>query len=74
MPKTSIYLNNKDILLSHKEIKRFFKISQVSLNQLVKTIKLNAVSIEGKRFYKLTDIQRASAHTHSKEVQNDPRR
>lgn len=68
MPKTSIYLNNKNILISQIEIKRYFIISQVSLSQMMKTKKLKPISTEGKRFYKLTDVLKASAYFLTKEL------
>ncbi len=67
MANRTIYRYKGDFLLDKKEIKRFFKMSEIDIKLLSKKKTLKAISVEGKTYYKLTDVLKASGQMFNKQ-------
>ena len=60
MTKTQIYYYEKEVLLSSKEIKRYFKNTVINFEKLKQKNLLKPIRIENKLFYKLSNLLQAS--------------
>lgn len=68
MSNRTIYRYRGDFLLDKKEIKRFFKISEIDIKLFSKMKTLKPISVEGKVYYKLTNVLKASGQMFNKQL------